>query len=89
MRPRNAFKAPALGQPYVAPPGVPADRLAALRRAFDATLRDGAFLADAEKMRFDVDPMNGDEAAHIVHDTINAPADIIAKAKAAIGIAER
>jgi tripartite-type tricarboxylate transporter receptor subunit TctC len=81
--------APALGQPYVAPPGVAVDRLAILRRAFDATLRDPAFLADAEKIRFVVEPMNGDEAARIVRETINAPADIVAKARVAIGLGER
>ena len=70
--------APALGQPYIAPPGVPADRLAILRKAFDATLKDKAFLADAEKIRFDIDPMNADEAGQIVHETINASAEVVA-----------
>src|SRR5262245_29852507 len=72
--------APALGQPYVAPPGVPPDRLAILRRAFAATLRDPAFLADAERMRFAVEPMSGEEAGRIAAETINAPADVVAKA---------
>jgi tripartite-type tricarboxylate transporter receptor subunit TctC len=81
--------APALGQPYIAPPGVPADRLAILRKAFDATLRDQAFLADAERIRFDVSPMNGDEAGQIVHETINASADVVAKTKAAMGVPDR
>lgn len=81
--------APALGQPYVAPPGVPADRLAVLRRAFAATLTDRAFLADAKKIRFAVEPMSADAVAHIVHDTVNAPAAIVAKAKAAMGAAAR
>jgi tripartite-type tricarboxylate transporter receptor subunit TctC len=81
--------APALGQPYVAPPGVPADRLAILRQAFAATLTDPAFLADAKKIRFAIEPMSADEVAQIVYDTIHAPADIVAKAKAAMGMAER
>jgi tripartite-type tricarboxylate transporter receptor subunit TctC len=80
---------PALGQPYVAPPGVPADRLALLRGAFAATLRDPAFLADAAKIRFTVEPMSADEVSQIVHDTVSAPPGIIAKAKAAMGIADR
>ena len=78
--------APALGQPYVAPPGVPADRIAVLREAFAATLRDAAFLAEAEKIRFDIEPMGADETAGIVHATIHQPADIIIKAKAAANI---
>jgi hypothetical protein len=81
--------APALGQPYIAPPGVPADRLAILRKAFDATLRDNAFLADAERIGFAVEPMSAAEAGRIVHETINAPAEVVAKAKAAMGVADR
>jgi tripartite-type tricarboxylate transporter receptor subunit TctC len=81
--------APAIGQPYVAPPGVPADRLAVLRKAFDATLHDKAFLADAEKIRFEVEAMNGDETAQVAYDTVNAPPDIVAKARAAVGSADR
>jgi tripartite-type tricarboxylate transporter receptor subunit TctC len=80
---------PALGQPYVAPPGVPADRLAILRSAFAATLRDPAFLADAAKIRFTIEPMSADEVGQIVHDTVSAPPGIVAKAKAAMGIADR
>ncbi len=79
--------APALGQPYVAPPGVPAERLALLRQAFAATLKDPTFLAEAEKIRFNVEPMNADEVARIVHDTTHAAADIVAKTKAAVGTA--
>ncbi len=78
--------APALGQPYIAPPGLPADRLAILRGAFAATLKDAAFLAEAQKIRFDVDPMSADETAAIVHETIHEPAGIVAKAKAAMNI---
>jgi len=81
--------APALGQPYLAPPGVPADRLAILRKAFAATLADPAFLADAEKIRFDIEPMSADEVAQIVHETVHAPPDIVAKAKVAMGMADR
>ena len=81
--------APALGQPYIAPPGVPADRLAILRKAFEATLGDNAFLADAERIGFAVEPMSAEEAGRIVHETINAPAEIVVKAKAAMGVPDR
>ena len=81
--------APALGQPYVAPPGLPADRLGVLRDAFAATLKDEAFLADAEKIRFDVDTIGAADTAAIVHETTHASPDIIAKAKLAMGIADR
>lgn len=90
---RQIFKliasAPALGQPYLAPPGVPADRLAILRAAFAATMRDPAFLADAAKIRFDIDPLSADEIAGIVHETVHAPAGIVAKARLAMGLSER
>jgi tripartite-type tricarboxylate transporter receptor subunit TctC len=79
------ISAPAgLGHPYLAPPGVPADRLAVLRAAFDATLRDKAFLAEVDKLQIAIDPMNAGEVAQIVADTINAPPAVVAKAKAAM-----
>jgi tripartite-type tricarboxylate transporter receptor subunit TctC len=75
---------PALGQPYLTPPGVPEERVAVLRKAFMATLHDKGFLADAAKSEFDIDAMDADEVARIVDDTIGAPAAIVAKAKAAM-----
>jgi len=74
----------ALGQPYLAPPGVPPDRLAVLRQAFAATLRDKDFLADAAKLNLAIDPMDADMVRAIVERTIAAPPDIVAKAKLAI-----
>jgi len=76
--------APALGQPYVAPPGVPPERLALLRQAFAATLKDASFLAEAEKIRFNVEPMSAEEVSRTVHETTHAPPDIVAKTKAAV-----
>jgi tripartite-type tricarboxylate transporter receptor subunit TctC len=73
-----------LGHPYLAPPGVPAERLALLRKAFDATLRDKAFLAEVEKLQIPIDPMGADEVGAIVAETINAALDVVAKAKAAM-----
>jgi tripartite-type tricarboxylate transporter receptor subunit TctC len=57
-----------VGRPYVAPPGVPADRTEALRRAFDATLRDPEFLVDAEKTNLEVDPLTGEEMLALLRD---------------------
>jgi tripartite-type tricarboxylate transporter receptor subunit TctC len=73
-----------LGRPFVAPPGVPADRLAILRSALAATFKDKAFLADAEKLQLDIDAMSANEVTQLVRETVNAPANVIAKAKAAI-----
>jgi tripartite-type tricarboxylate transporter receptor subunit TctC len=49
------------GRPYIMAPGVPADRVAALRKAFAAMLKDTAVLADAEKLGLDINPMGGEE----------------------------
>lgn len=52
--------------PLIAPPDVPADRLALLRKAFDDTVKDPAFVADAGKLRIDVEPVSGVEMQKIV-----------------------
>jgi tripartite-type tricarboxylate transporter receptor subunit TctC len=73
-----------LGHPYLAPPGTPPERLALLRKAFEVTLKDTAFLAEVEKLQIAIDPMSADEVGAIVAETINAPADVVTKAKAAM-----
>ena len=73
-----------LGHPYLAPPGIPPERLAILRKAFDATLKDKAFLAEAEKLQIPIDPMSADEVGEIVAETINAAPDVVAEAKTAM-----
>ncbi len=78
----------ALGRPYVAPPGVEPERLAILRFAFEAVLKDKAFLDEAAKRNIDVDPLSAVEVSQIVHDTINAPKAAISAASAAIELAE-
>jgi tripartite-type tricarboxylate transporter receptor subunit TctC len=85
---RQVFKlisaAQALGRPYLAPPGVPADRLAILRSAFEATMKDNAFLAEAEKLQIDIDAISAGEVTQLVRETVSAPAGVVARAKAAI-----
>ena len=49
----------ALGRPFVAPPGIPADRIETLRKAFDATTQDPAFMEEAEKLQLTVEPISG------------------------------
>ena len=55
-----------IARPFVMPPGTPKDRVQLLRSAFVATLRDSAFLAEAEKSKLDVDPITGEEMEKIV-----------------------
>jgi tripartite-type tricarboxylate transporter receptor subunit TctC len=74
----------ALGEVYLAPPGLPPDRVRLLRDAYAATLRDPAFLADAAKAHFSIDPMSGDAVSKIVDDTVHTPPGIVEKAKIAM-----
>jgi hypothetical protein len=56
----------AIFRPYALPPGMPKDRLEALRHAFVQTLKDPEFLAAAEKSRLSIDPVSGEEVKKIV-----------------------
>jgi len=80
---RLAFTAQLWGRPYVAPPGLPPERARALRGAFQATMGDPAFLAEAEKMSFDIRPLSGEEMARLIADLYALPADIIQATRAA------
>ncbi len=68
------------GRPVAAPPGVPEDRLAALRRAFDATMKDPAFIADAGKLQLEIEPMTGADIHQMLAEAFATPKDIIAEA---------
>jgi tripartite-type tricarboxylate transporter receptor subunit TctC len=69
-------------------PGVPADRVAALRRAFDETMKDRAFLADAEKRKLDIDPRDARQAHAMVDKIVGASPVLVARVKKAIGLEE-
>jgi tripartite-type tricarboxylate transporter receptor subunit TctC len=70
-----------VGRPYIAPRAVPADRLAALRAAFDATMKDPEFLADSAKQRLLVTPMTGPEVEGFIKELYQTPPDVVAAAK--------
>jgi tripartite-type tricarboxylate transporter receptor subunit TctC len=72
------------GRPFAAPPGVPADRLTALRRAFDATLADGEFRADADKAQLEIEPLTAAEIETLLAKAYSAPRTIVQKAAALI-----
>ncbi len=65
------------GRPYMAPPGVPADRVAMLRKAFDATMKDPAFLAEAKKARLEVAPVSGQKMNELLAKAYGAPKDVV------------
>jgi tripartite-type tricarboxylate transporter receptor subunit TctC len=68
------------GRPFVAPPGLPADRLSALRTAFEETLKDPAYLADAEKTKQFVDPLTGPEIEALIKRAYAEPAEVVKRA---------
>ncbi len=65
-----------LGRPLMAPPGVPAERIDLLRRAFDATLADPAFLEDARGLGFETAPKTGEAVQALVAAAVATPQDI-------------
>jgi tripartite-type tricarboxylate transporter receptor subunit TctC len=71
-------------RPYAAPAGIPEDRKAALRTAFDRLMTDPEFVAAVEKLSLDISPTKGAEVEAIVNDGYATPADALEKAKAAI-----
>lgn len=74
-----------MDRPLAAPPGTPADRVAALRTAFDETMRDGDFRADIAKAALSVSPMGGGEIQHFVDEVYRTPAPIARKAAQMLG----
>ncbi len=69
---------------FIAPPGTPEPQLAILRKAFDATMADPQFLADAQKLRIDVAPLSGARVQEVVRQLFEAPQDIVTLARKAI-----
>jgi tripartite-type tricarboxylate transporter receptor subunit TctC len=72
-----------LGRPLMLPPDVPAERVALLRRAFDATMNDAAFLKEAETMGFEVSPQTGEAIAALVQAALATPEDVVRRAERA------
>ena len=70
---------------FAAPPDVPADRVAALRAAFDATMDDPAFRADVEKASLSLSPMRGEDIARFVDEVYRTPEAVARKAARLLG----
>jgi tripartite-type tricarboxylate transporter receptor subunit TctC len=71
-----------LSRPYISPPGVAPDRAAALREAFMKAAASSAFLAEAERLKIDVSPLDGAAVTKLVADLADAPAEALADVKA-------
>ena len=70
-----------MGRPFVLPPGVPAERVRALRAAFDATMRDAAFLAEAKAQKMDIDPIAGSEINALLERVYSSPPGVIERVR--------
>ena len=81
---RLVFARQVMGRPFLAPPGVPAERLALLRRAFMETMKDKEFLAEADKMKLEITPVSGEKVQDLVAEVYRTPPDIVKKAVEAV-----
>jgi tripartite-type tricarboxylate transporter receptor subunit TctC len=76
------FARQVMGRPFLGPPGIPDDRLTALRKAFMDTMKDPEFLAEAEKGKLEITPVSGEDIQKLVTDVYATPKDVAAKAGA-------
>jgi tripartite-type tricarboxylate transporter receptor subunit TctC len=81
---RLVFARQVMGRPFLAPPGIPPDRVEILRQAFMATLRDKDFLAEADKAKLEITPVTGDAVQKLVEEVNRTPKDIAAKVGAMV-----
>lgn len=75
------------GRPFFLPPDVPKARVEMMRRAFEATLKDPAYLADAEKAQLEVSLVTGEEVAELIRQVAATPPEVVARVKAALASA--
>ena len=72
------------GRPFFAPPGLPPARAQALRRAFELTMHDPAFLAEADRVQLEIVPVSGDEVAALVSQVLATPPDVVERVRTAL-----
>jgi tripartite-type tricarboxylate transporter receptor subunit TctC len=73
-----------MGRPYIGPPDIPQDRLQAIRRAFDATMKDPAYLEEARNQKMFVEPMTGEEMQTLIGGFYSSPPELVERLKSAI-----
>jgi tripartite-type tricarboxylate transporter receptor subunit TctC len=73
-----------MARPFAAPPGIPPERKAVLVKAFDETMKDPDYLADAKKLDLDVNPVSGKELDELLAELYATPKDVLKKAGDAI-----
>jgi len=77
---RLVFARQVMGRPFLAPPGVPKERVALLRKAFMETMQDKTFLAEAQKLNLEITPVSGEKVQELVAEMYRTPPEILAKA---------
>jgi len=80
---RAVMNATEVGTSFLTSPGVPADRVAVLRAAFDQTMKDPDFLAEAARLKLSVNPLSGDALQKLVAEVSALPPDLVQKMRAA------
>lgn len=75
-----------IGKPFATSPGVPAERVAVLRRAFDESMKDPQLLAEAKRMHIEIAPIDGKALQQIVTDIVTTPPAVVERVKAALGV---
>jgi tripartite-type tricarboxylate transporter receptor subunit TctC len=74
-----AFAEQIMGRPFLAPPGVPADRVKALRDAFDATMKDKGYLAEAAKQKLEINPVRGERINKLLDSVYSGPKELVGR----------
>jgi tripartite-type tricarboxylate transporter receptor subunit TctC len=72
------------GRPFFMPPNVPAERVEAVRRAFDAAMKDKELLAEAGKLKIEIDPLSGEQVAALIEQIYKTPAETVARVREAM-----
>jgi tripartite-type tricarboxylate transporter receptor subunit TctC len=76
----------AIARPIAAPPGVPDGRVVLLRHAFDAMMQDAEFLAEAQRLGAEIDPMSGADVQEAIRQILATPRDVIERTQAALAM---
>ena len=75
-----------IGRAFLAPPETPADRIAALRKAYDETMQDPQLLAEIDQSHSEFSPLSGDKLQRLVAATADVPPTLVARIRSIIGI---
>jgi tripartite-type tricarboxylate transporter receptor subunit TctC len=72
------------GRPFFMPPNVPAERVTAIRRAFDMAMKDPELLAEADKLKIEIDPLTGEQVAALIVEIYKTPPETVARVREAM-----